>query len=55
MIIAAFAGVGKTTLSKMYPDRFIDFVSMPYKYNLPNTNDEREANKANFALEMRED
>lgn len=55
MIIAAFAGVGKTTLAKMHPDRFTDFVCMPYKYYLPGTNDEGEANKANFDLEMREE
>jgi len=35
VIIATHAGTGKTTLAKMYPDNFIDFVSIPYKYYLP--------------------
>ena len=34
MIIAAFAGTGKTTMAKLYPQTAIDFVCMPYKYEL---------------------
>jgi hypothetical protein len=34
IIIAAYAGTGKTTLAEMYPERIIDFVAMPYKYHL---------------------
>ena len=33
MIIATHAGTGKTTLARMYPDRVIDLVCMPYKYD----------------------
>ena len=41
-IVAAHAGTGKTTLAKLYPDRFVDFVSMPFKYDLPEEFDENE-------------
>lgn len=34
MIIAAFAGVGKTTFANMYPDRAIDLCSMPFRWIL---------------------
>ena len=47
MIIAAFAGTGKTTLAKQCPDEFTDFICMPYKYDLPECGDESEACKAN--------
>jgi hypothetical protein len=55
MIIAAHAGTGKTTLAKMYPHKVIDFVAMPYKYELDENcpPDEMEKNKANFDLHMR--
>lgn len=52
MIIAAFAGTGKTTFASMYPDKVIDFVLMPYKYYLDPDKDEGEAGKANFDNEM---
>jgi len=43
MIIAAFAGTGKTTMAKLYPQTAIDFVCMPYKYEIEyNSNFERE-------------
>jgi hypothetical protein len=32
--VAAFAGTGKTSLARMFPERVIDFVCMPYKYEL---------------------
>ena len=53
MLIAAFAGTGKTTLAKLYPQRFVDFVAMPYKYHLTesgkeHSQSEAEASKANF-------
>ena len=47
MIIAAFAGTGKTTLAKLYPQVVIDFVCMPYKYLLEETDEYSEASKAN--------
>jgi len=48
MIIAAFAGTGKTTIAKLHPQIAIDFVSMPYKYELEsNGNFEIESCKAN--------
>ena len=34
-VVAAHAGTGKTTLASRHPDKFIDFVSMPFKYHLP--------------------
>ena len=34
MIIAAYAGTGKTTAAKLYPEKVVDFVCMPYKYIL---------------------
>jgi len=33
MIIAGFAGVGKTTYCRKYPNKAIDFICMPYKYS----------------------
>lgn len=32
MIIAGFAGVGKTTCAKMLPEETIDFLTAPYRY-----------------------
>jgi hypothetical protein len=57
MIIAAHAGTGKSTLAKMYPHKFVDFVCMPYKYYLPDEFDENagETCKADLSLEMRDD
>ncbi|MDR1183544.1 MAG: hypothetical protein LBK67_01960 [Coriobacteriales bacterium] len=47
MIIAGFAGVGKTAFARMHPDEAIDFVCMPYKYELDDSLDEDESCKAN--------
>jgi hypothetical protein len=46
MIIAAYAGTGKTTLANMHPDKYMDFVLMPYKYELEVGGDCGEAGKA---------
>ena len=56
MIIAAYAGAGKTTAAKLYPQNIVDFVCMPYKYYLDMENDEKEveAKKADFDNVMRE-
>ncbi|MDR2713245.1 MAG: hypothetical protein LBB91_09070 [Clostridiales bacterium] len=32
MIIAAYAGTGKTTLARMYPEKYMDFVLIPNKF-----------------------
>ena len=55
MIIAAYAGTGKTTLANIYPQQFTDFVCMPYKYILEETGDCREAVKANPDNIMRDE
>ncbi|MCL2434385.1 MAG: hypothetical protein FWD16_07715, partial [Clostridia bacterium] len=57
MIIAAYAGTGKTSLAKLRPDTCVDFVCMPYKYILSPTPEgvEDEACKANPDNVMRED
>ena len=57
MIIAAFAGTGKTTLAAMYPEKVIDFICMPYKYYIPEdfSGIEHEAGKANPDLIMHEE
>jgi len=60
MIIAAFAGTGKTSLAKMHPQKAADFVSMPFKYYLPEAGDsasqpDGEACKADYNNMMRED
>jgi len=55
-IIAAHAGTGKTTLAKAHPERYVDFVAMPYKYYLPDGDiDNTERHKADFNLEMKEE
>ena len=57
MIIAAHAGTGKTQFSKEIFDS-VDFVSMPYKYYLPDgilSCEEMESKKADFGLEIREE
>ena len=33
IIVAAFAGTGKTYLGRQYPDKILDLECMPYKYN----------------------
>ena len=57
MIIAAYAGTGKTTAAKLNPETVIDFVCMPYKYYLnPIQNDmDSETCKANSDNIMRSD
>jgi len=47
MIIAAFSGVGKTTLAKLYPQKVTDFVCMPYKNYLDDEAENNEKGKAN--------
>jgi len=47
MIVASYAGTGKTTLAKTLPQRFVDFVCMPYKYLLEPNNNCGESCKAN--------
>lgn len=47
MIVAAYSGTGKTTLAKLYPQMVIDFVCMPYKYQLNKSNKYNESCKAN--------
>lgn len=34
MIIACYAGVGKSTFGKQYPDETLDLYSMPFKWIL---------------------
>jgi len=48
MIIAAYAGTGKTTLAVMYPDMVANFVCMSYKYYLSLNGDSSEAGKGKF-------
>jgi len=55
MIIAAYAGTGKTTLAKTWPHRFVDFVCMPYKYLLEQNNNCAESCKANPNNIMRDE
>ena len=55
MIISAYAGTGKTMLAAKYPEKFIDFVSMPYKYYLKSDCSNHEACKGNFDNIMQED
>lgn len=51
MIVAAHAGTGKTTFAKLYPDIVIDFVAMPYKYYLRDSdNPEPEKSKASYSI-----
>lgn len=57
MIIAAYAGTGKTYFSKQIYDS-VDYVCMPYKYYLPDglvSFEEAEAIKADLGLELREE
>jgi hypothetical protein len=55
MIIAAYSGTGKTTLAARYPETFIDFVCMPYKYYLNPYNSYGEASKADPDNIMQDD
>jgi hypothetical protein len=55
MIIAAYAGTGKTTLAAKNPDRVADFVCMPYKYYLAPNEDSGEAGKGNPNNVIQED
>jgi len=51
MVVAAFAGTGKTYFAKNHPDIAIDFVLMPYKYIIDPEAQYDESNKANPNLE----
>lgn len=44
MIIACYAGVGKSTFASMYPEDTLDLYSMPYKWILP----EKDGKKGEF-------
>ena len=55
MIIAAYAGTGKTTLANMHSDRYTDFVLMPYKYELEDGENCGESGKADPDNVMRPD
>jgi hypothetical protein len=57
MIIAAYAGTGKTTLSRLCPETVVDFVCMPYKYVLDPISDgmDSESCKADPDNVMRDD
>jgi hypothetical protein len=55
MIIAAYAGTGKTTMAKLYPQSVVDFVCMPYKYELEWDDRCGEDGKANPDNILRED
>ena len=48
VIVAAFAGTGKTFLSRQYPDKILDLECMPYKYNVEPGTVFSEADKASF-------
>ena len=52
MIIAAYAGCGKSTFAKLR-DSALDFHCLPYKYFLDDAHDCREAGKANLENDMR--
>ena len=57
MIIAAHAGTGKTRFAKTVYDS-VDFVCMPYKYNLPDgilSYEETEGKKADINLQLRDE
>ena len=54
IIIAAYAGTGKTTTAALYPQTVADFVCMPYKYALEGDG-AGEAGKANPNNVMRDD
>ena len=55
MIIAAFAGTGKTTLAALYPQSIVDFVCMPYKYLLEQDGSYTEASKADPSFILHDD
>jgi len=55
IIIASYAGTGKTTAAALYPKTVIDFVCMPYKYALKQDDDAGEAGKANPNNVMRDE
>lgn len=55
MIIAAYAGTGKTTLAAICPLAVVDFVCMPYKYLLEHDGNRSEACKADPDNIMQDD
>jgi len=52
MIVAAFAGTGKTHFASYHPDIAVDLVCMPYKYILDPQAIYNESSKANLEFEM---
>ena len=52
MIVAAFAGTGKSYFASLHPDCAIDLVCMPYKYILDNEIPFDEKSKGNGGLEI---
>jgi len=48
LIIAAYAGTGKTHFASLYPEAIIDLVAMPYKYILTKDTYYDESSKANI-------
>jgi len=55
MIIAAYAGTGKTTLANTHPYNFTDFVCVPFKYILPENCGKTETCKADPDNIMRDE
>lgn len=54
IIIAAYAGTGKTTLANKYPNIFVDLECMPYKYS-DREKPFDESCKANFDYELNDE
>ena len=54
-IIAAHAGTGKSTFCRMYPNAFVDFTCMKYKYIVPDdyVPEDEESIKASYNHEFR--
>jgi len=53
MIIAAFSGTGKSTLARLYPQKVIDFICMPFKYECNENQEFNEESKADSNLEYK--
>jgi hypothetical protein len=52
IIIAGHTGIGKTFLSRQYPDKVFDLVCVPYKYDMELDPSYTEASKANLDKEL---
>jgi len=52
MIVAAFAGTGKSYFAALHPDKAVDLECMPYKYLIDPEIPFDESNKANLELDM---